>query len=103
MDSSFDNQVIFKLATIETKVQGISDNLIAAVHRLEDKIAETHQQQTAATTEVKTEMKAIEKRLSGLEKYRDNLIAKVSGVMVVVTLMWAMFGKAIEATITEIF
>lgn len=103
MDTPFDNQVIFKLATIETKVQGIAENLVAAVHRLEDKITETNQAQASALAEVRTELKTVKGQVSALEKYRDNLIARVSGIMLVITVFWALFGSAIETTVKEIF
>jgi len=103
VDSSFDNQVIFKLATIETKVGSISDNLLAAVHRLEDKIAETHALQVASVTKVEAKVQALEVQVKALENYRDKLAAKVGGVVSVIAVFWMLFGKALEAQVAGFF
>lgn len=103
MDSSFDNQIIYKLATIETQVRGIADNLTAAVNRLEDKIADSHKQQAAEHARLEEQVKAQEKRVAVLEKYKDNLTARVGGITAVVLVFWTMFGNQIESTIANIF
>ena len=113
MDSGFDEKVIYKLATIETQVRSIADNLGTAVHRLEDKIMESAKAQAEATARVEEKQKSheirvderhrvIETRVTAIERYKDNLATRIGTVVSIVALFWLLFGKGIEQTLANL-
>lgn len=103
MIESFDNQVIFKLATIETQVKAMSENLVTAIHRLEEKINADSLRLSGDTAKLSVKVDANEIRLKALEDYKNQLVAKVAGVTSVAAIFWIVFGRAIETQVAHIF
>lgn len=109
-EETVDSQIIYKLATIETQVKGINDNLVTAIKRLEEKIEDhsKHNQEALALVKGRADLtdKRIdgnEKRLTALEGWRTQLFTKMGFVVSGVSVFWLVFGKAIETSITSIF
>ena len=52
--------------------------------------------------EYKSEMKHLDNRVSTLETFKHQIVAKVSGVFVILVGLWAVFGDRVQDTIQRI-
>jgi sorbitol-specific phosphotransferase system component IIBC len=101
--STFDNQLIYRLAAIETKLTAIGDKFESSLARLEAKQAEGQKEMAADVAKLEARVEANEKKLAAVEKRWDNLTAKVGGVVSVVSVFWMMFGSTLENSIKNVF
>lgn len=105
-----DSQIIYKLATIETQVKSISDNLITAIKRLEEKIEDhsRHSQEAISLVKERGEIsdkrtEALERRVIALEGWRTQIFTKMGFVVSGVSVFWLVFGKTLEQGIQSVF
>lgn len=100
---AMNNQIIYKLATIEAQVAGLSDNLISAVRRIEDRVTTTAQESAAMVARVDLRAEKLEERLEGLEAWKSQITTKIGFLVSAVSLFWLVFGKGLEDTVSNIF
>lgn len=101
--STFDNQLIYRLAAIETNLKAIGEKFEAATIRLETKLSDGQKDMAADFAKLETRVTANEKKLAAVERRWENLTAKVGGVVSVVSVFWLMFGSTLEASIKNAF
>lgn len=114
MSSAFDDQLMYKLATIETKVASIGDNLTAAIGRIETRIADVAVQSAQNLADVRSrteasinsleeQLKANERRISRFEDWKNIIVAKIGVVAFILTGVWALFGNEIQNRLGTLF
>ncbi len=62
---------MYKLAAIETQVKNISENLTAAIHRVEDKILETSRDNERKFAKMETRVEQNEDRIDAFEAWKN--------------------------------
>lgn len=110
-DPSFSNdQVIYKLGQIETRIQGISDTFVDIVRRLEDKITEAGNRHLGVSSVLEKEQLLLEKRmensdsrLNKLETWRDQISLKIGFGVSGLALFWVVFGDVIKNSLGHFF
>lgn len=108
---SFSNdQIIYKLGQIETRIQGISDTFVDIVRRLEDKITEAGNKHLGVSGVLEKEQALLEKRLDAndtrlgkLETWRDQISLKIGFGVSGLALFWVVFGDAVKNSLGHIF
>jgi len=101
--SAPEDQVIYKLGSLEASVKSLSEQFSDGFKSLEKKLDEASAGHNAKNAEVKIEVAALTRRVVFLENWRQQLFTKMGFVVSAVSVFWLVFGKAIETTIAGIF
>jgi len=101
MDTEFDDdrtnsKIIYKLGKIEAQVTALSDSIINAVHRLEDKISDTNRITTAEIAALKVRVDENERRHDVLENWKNTTVARITGITSAVSIVWLLLGDNLK-------
>ena len=109
-ESTLDSQVIYKLATIETKVSEVINQLSGIVTRLENRIntdrLEVEKALAATKLDIEQERLKLEKRvevneklLVTLNKWKEAWVVRTTWTLGGLSLAWLFIGEPIQQKI----
>lgn len=88
-------EILYKLGGLESQVKEGMNNLDKQITSLRSEIQEIRH-------ESKSEIKELDTRITTLETFKHQLIAKVSGVFIILVGLWAVFGDKVQDTVQRI-
>jgi nucleosome binding factor SPN SPT16 subunit len=94
--ATYDMQVIYKLGSLESLVTN-------SMRRIDEQIGSIKAELTTKHTETKQDLETIEKRLSKIENWKTEIVARVSVVTGGAVLFWAIFSEPIKRFFSGVF
>lgn len=92
-------QIIYKLGVIETKMNGISENLTAAVQRFEQQVVITRQESEKDLALITARVERNERHIKNFEDWRNQLFTKLGFVVSAISLFWIIFAEPLKRQI----
>lgn len=87
--ATYDMQVIYKLGSLESLVSN-------SMRRIDEQINSIRNELSAKHTETKAEFTLLEHRMSKIESWKTDIVARVSVITGGAVLFWAIFSEPIK-------
>lgn len=87
---SMEDQIVFKLAEVQTKVETLLETVKDRFTSMEAKF-DTHERNT------QDEIKRLTDKVASLEKWKTEIIAKISTISIVIGLVWTVLSDAVKS------
>lgn len=92
MSTNMEDQIVFKLATVETKLEALLEMIKDRFTSMEAKF-DTHERYT------QDEIKMLTDKVTALEKWKTEIITKISTISIVIGIAWTVLSDAVKSAI----
>lgn len=98
-----ENELLYKLGSLESTVQHLNDTFTSSFKRLEEKISDSSRYQGEKIDDLKIRVKLSEDRLESIEGWKDNIVIKLGFAASAISLFWVVFTEPIQHFFAGVF
>lgn len=101
-NESSEFQLIYKIGALEAVVSDSMKRLDDFMFSIKQDMASNREEIVGDLKKIETNMEKIDTRVSNLETFKNNIVARVSGIATVAIIAWAILGHTVEALLDRI-